>query len=227
MAALSIVADQAILQPQPTEIPDFASLRLPCSPAQQRFWLLEQLDPGNSALNVAVRWRLEGEVSLPALEHAWRTIIARHQTLRTWFDGSSGEPVQCVQPKVEFWIPVVDLTSLAEEAATAEVERMARLEARASFNLTAAPLIRVSYLRLRPSISILLVTVHHLVCDGWSIGCLAQEMGEICAAQHDGRAPDLPDLTTNYGDYALVAETVAADERRRLLAPLSRGCQAS
>jgi amino acid adenylation domain-containing protein len=203
MAALSIVADQAILQPQPTEIPDFANLRLPCSPAQQRFWLLEQLDPGNSALNVAVRWRLEGEVLLPALEHAWRTIIARHQTLRTWFDGSSGEPVQCVEPKVEFWIPVVDLTSLAEEAATAEVERMARLEARASFSLTAAPLIRVTCLRLRPSTSILLVTVHHLVCDAWSIGCLAQEMGEICAAQHDGRAPDLPNLTTNYGDYAL------------------------
>ena len=203
MAALSIVADQTTSQPSPAAIPEPTGLWLPCSPAQQRFWFLEQLDPGNPALNVAVRWRVEGVVSLPDLEHAWRIIIARHQTLRTWFDGSSDEPVQCIEPMVEFWIPVVDLTGLSEEAATAEAERIARLEARASFNLTAAPLIRVTYLQLRPSISILLVTAHHLVCDGWSIGCLAQEMGEICAAQHDGRAPSLPDLTANYGDYAL------------------------
>ena len=188
MAALSIVADQTTSQPSPAAIPEPTGLWLPCSPAQQRFWFLEQLDPGNPALNVAVRWRVEGVVSLPDLERAWRIIIARHQTLRTWFDGSSDEPVQCIEPMVEFWIPVVDLTGLSEEAATAEAERIARLEARASFNLTAAPLIRVTYLQLRPSISILLVTAHHLVCDGWSIGCLAQEMGEICAAQHDGRA---------------------------------------
>ena len=203
MASLSINANQATLPRQPIAIPGFAERRLPCSPTQQRFWLLEQLDPGNPALNVAVRWRLEGEVSLPGLEHAWRTIIARHQTLRTWFDGSTGEPVQCIEPEVEFWIPVIDLTGLAEEAATAEVDRIARLEARASFSLIAPPLIRVTCLRVRPSLSILLVTVHHLVSDGWSIGCLAREMGEICAAQHDGRTPDLPVLTTSYGDYAL------------------------
>src|ERR1700758_5487740 len=109
MAVVSIAADKAPPQTQRLDQAAFEPSRLPCSLAQQRFWVLEQLDPGNPALNVAVRWRLEGEVATADLEQAWRTIIARHQTLRTAFDGSSGEPVQCVEAEVEFRIPVVDL----------------------------------------------------------------------------------------------------------------------
>src|SRR5690348_5181824 len=198
--ALSSIADPT---PAPAlESSEPALLRIPCSPAQQRFWLQEQLDPGSPALNVAVRWRLEGEVEIDMLERAWRVIIARHQPLRTWFDPNGGEPTQCIEPSVDFCIPLIDLTGLSVEAAAEEAERIARLEARATFSLAAAPLIRVTCIRLQPQVSILLVTAHHLVCDGWSIGCLAAEMGEICAALHADRAPDLPSLPVTYGDYA-------------------------
>ena len=198
--ALPIIAD-----PTPTLSPEQTQtglLRVPCSPAQQRFWLQEQLDPGSPALNIAVRWRLEGEAEIDLLEAAWRAIIARHQPLRTWFDPNGGEPMQCIEPAVDFCIPLIDLTDLSAEAASEEAERIARFEARATFSLAAVPLIRVTCLRLQPRVSILLVTAHHLVCDGWSIGCLAEEMGEICAALHEDRAPDLPSLPVTYGDYA-------------------------
>src|SRR5262249_39341455 len=162
--ALSIIADPT--PAQALEQPESGLLRIPCSPAQQRFWLQEQLDPGSPALNVAVRWRLEGEVEIDMLERAWRVIIARHQPLRTWFDPNGGERMQCIEPSVDFCIPSIDLTALSAEAAAEEAERIARLEARATFSLAAAPLIRVTCIRLQAQVSILLVTAHHLVCDG-------------------------------------------------------------
>jgi amino acid adenylation domain-containing protein len=176
--------------------------RFPCSLGQRRFWILDQLDPGNPSLNVAVRWRLEGTVSVEQLERALERIIVRHAVLRTAIVAVDGSPVQVVQPSAAFRIPVIDLSTLPAADADREALRIAGSEAQSSFNLAAPPLIRVTALRLRERVWTLLVTAHHIVCDGWSIGVLARELVEICAAGHAGRQPNLPELALSYGDYA-------------------------
>jgi amino acid adenylation domain-containing protein len=176
-----------------------------CSPAQRRFWVLDQLDPHSPALNVAVRWKLEGVVVHEHLETAFQLIVARHQVLRTWFSPVEGEPVQVVEQFVNFKIPVVDLSALPEAEMREEAERIARTEARAPFDLASPPLIRVTHLRLRENVSMLLVTAHHIVCDGWSIGVLASEMGTICQFLQRGEAPQLAPLRVSYAPYSSAA----------------------
>jgi amino acid adenylation domain-containing protein len=151
---------------------------------------------------MAMRWRLEGMVSNAGLETAFRLIMARHQVLRTSFAEDGGEVTQIVEPHVSFHIPIVDLTGLPEAEALIEAERTARLEACAPFELSAPPLIRVTHVRVCNNVSVLLVTLHRIVCDAWSIGVLAREMSEICAAQIAGRPPVLPDLPASYGDFS-------------------------
>jgi amino acid adenylation domain-containing protein len=174
----------------------------PCSLGQRRFWILDQLEPGNPSLNVAVRWRLEGAVSSAQLESAFQHIIARHAVLRTRIATVDGEPVQVVEPRMAFRIPVIDLSQLPKADAEREALRIAKTEARASFDLSVAPLIRVTLVRLREGVAFLLVTAHHTICDGWSIGLLTRELTELCAAEHAGRAAALPELPVSYGDYA-------------------------
>jgi amino acid adenylation domain-containing protein len=187
----------------------------PCSQSQKRFWFEAQLHPDNPGLNVAVRWRLEGEVSHAHLEEAWNIIIQRHATLRSFFTTVNGEPHQVVEPAVDFTIPLVDLTALGDAEAVAEAERVASLEAQRTFDITKAPLIRVMHVRERDNVSMILVTVHHTACDGWSIGVLAQEMGEACADLAAGRTPALPALPVTYADY-IAWEAQAMNESRVL-----------
>lgn len=178
------------------------AVRYPASLAQQRFWVLDKLEPRNPALNVAVRWRIEGSLSIELIEKAFALIVDRHETLRTSFSEIDGEPFQIVQPEVVLRVPSIDLTVRPEADALAECDRIARAEATTPFDLENAPLIRVTHVRVRPDVAIVLVTVHHTVCDGWSIGLLAREMGAICAALQAGRPVGLPDLPITYGDYA-------------------------
>ena len=174
----------------------------PCTLAQERFWILDRLLPGNPALNISVRWRLVGRIATNELEQAFRLILSRHEVLRTAFIEQDGELRQTVRPSVPFRLPMVDLRDLSEAAAEAEMERLAKLEARGSFDLAEPPFLRVTQVRVRDDQSVLLVTVHHIVADGWSIGVLAREMGEICAALQAGRLPTLPPLSLSYGGFA-------------------------
>ena len=177
-------------------------VRYPASLAQQRFWLLDKLEPRNPALNIAVRWRIEGDLPAELIEKAFAQIVERHETLRTSFIEIDGEPFQVVHPQVSLRVPSIDLTVRPVAEAFAECDRIARIEATTPFNLAVAPLISVTHVRVRPDIAIVLVTTHHAVCDGWSIGLLAREMGVVCAALQAGRRPDLPPLPLTYGDYA-------------------------
>src|ERR1700761_6473289 len=102
-----------------------ATDRFPCSLGQRRFWILDQLDPGNPSLNVAVRWRLEGTVSVEQLEHALERIIMRHAVLRTGIVAVDGSPVQLVQPSAAFRIPIIDLSTLSAADAEREALRIA------------------------------------------------------------------------------------------------------
>ena len=184
-------------------VPPPAERRYPCTLAQERFWILDRLLPGNPALNIAVRWRLIGQVASNELEQAFRLILARHEGLRSAFVEEDGELRQVVRSSVPFRLPVVDLSNRSKAAAEAEMERLAKLEAQGSFDLAAPPLLRVTQVRLSAEQSVLLVTLHHIIADGWSVGVLAREMGEICAALQAGRIPTLPPLALGYGEHAL------------------------
>jgi amino acid adenylation domain-containing protein len=206
-----------------TSIKTRHNVQYPASLAQQRFWVLDKLEPGNPALNVAVRWRIEGDLPVELIEKAFAQIVNRHETLRTLFIEIDGEPFQIVQPEVLLRVPSIDLTVLSEAEAYAECDRIGRIEATRPFNLAIAPLISVTHVRVRPDIAIVLVTAHHVVCDGWSIGLLASEMGAICAALQGGRRPDLPTLPITYGDYAAwQKEAVAGGALAREIAYWSR-----
>jgi non-ribosomal peptide synthetase component F/thioesterase domain-containing protein len=179
-----------------------ASADFPCSVAQERFWLLDRLDPGNSAYNVAVRWRLEGRVDALLLERAWLTIIERHEILRTLFFETDGVPVQRVLPAMPFKLALIDLSNLPAAHQQSEADRIGLIEARAPFDLGAGPLLRATLLRFSPSMAIILVTTHQIVSDGWSIGIMAREMGVIYEALRNGKPVELTDLSIQYADYS-------------------------
>lgn len=174
----------------------------PCSVAQERFWLLDRLDPGNAALNVAFRWQLRGHVDARRLETAFRQIIERHEVLRTVFREVDGRPVQQVQARSPFRLAEIDLGGVAEAARDAEAERIAIIEARAPFDLAEGPLIRATLLRLQPDTAHLLVTTHQAVADGWSMGVIARELGTLYRALADDTPSPLAELPLQYGDYS-------------------------
>lgn len=176
--------------------------QFPCSPGQKHTWMLDQLEPTNSALHIVVRWGLDGAVFAAHLEMAFQLIVARHEILRTSFSEVDGEPVQHVEPYAPFRLKVVKLDSLSEPHASMEVDHLARLEARAPFQLRSSPpFIRATLLNVSDDISVLLLTVHRLVCDRWSIGTIVRELAEIYAALKVGRLPVLPELPMCYGEF--------------------------
>jgi len=174
----------------------------PCSVAQERFWLLDRLDPGASAYNVAVRWRLEGRVATDLLERAWLKIIERHEVLRTVFLEVDGAAVQRVIQRVPFRLNEIDLSNLSPELQQTEGDRIGVIEARAPFDLASGPLIRATLLRFSPTVSIILVTTHQIVSDGWSIGVMAREMGIIYDALRNDKPIGLEPLSIQYADYS-------------------------
>jgi amino acid adenylation domain-containing protein len=174
-------------------------LHSPCSPEQRRLWILHQLDPNSAALNISVRWRVDGRSDAPELEQAFRLLIARHQAMRTGIADIDGEPVQITEPQVAFHIPVIDLTALPRTEALVEAERLARLDACTPFSLEAPPLLRVTQLRMAGNASVLAVTAHHVVSDLWSMRILERELAEILAAASVGRQVSLPEQALGYG----------------------------
>lgn len=179
-----------------------AALDFPCSAAQARFWVLEQMGLG-SALNIAVRWQIDGPVETGRVEAALRDIIARHEVLRTTFHEVDGVPVQRVLPLADVRVAEANLAEVAPTQREQQALAFARQEARRPFCLASAPLLRVTLLRLAPAQAMLLLTAHHLVCDGWSIGIIARELGLRYAASKAGALPTLPALPLQYADYAL------------------------
>jgi amino acid adenylation domain-containing protein len=171
--------------------------RFPVSFAQLREWILDRLEPGNPAYNIAGHLRIEGPLSVPVLTAALRGLIRRHEVFRTAFLVGEDEPLQVVFPEVHLDVPVLDLSALPEPAREAELWRRVRQEDGTGFDLSAAPLLRARVVRLGPDDHVLLLTVHHIVSDGWSMSILNQEL----AALYEAAA--LPELPVQYADYAV------------------------
>ncbi len=175
---------------------------LPLSFAQQRLWFIDQLDPGNSAYNFPAALRLVGPLDLAALKDSVNEIVGRHEALRTTFALVDGAPVQVIAPFLKLALPVVDLQSLPETEREAEMQRLATAEARRPFDLAQGPLLRITLLRFDEEEHVGLLTMHHIVSDGWSAGVLIREMAILYDAFSSGRSSSLPELPIQYADFA-------------------------
>ena len=155
---------------------------LPLSFAQQRLWFLDQYEPNSSVYNMPRALRLSGSLNVAALEQSINEIVDRHEALRTSFSMVEGNPVQIIAPSLSLALPVVDLSDLTESERQDEAQRVAEDEAHRPFDLVRGPLLRVKLLRLEEQDHILFITLHHIVCDGWSMGVLYHELSVLYQA---------------------------------------------
>ena len=177
-------------------------LAIPASFAQQRLWFLDQLVPGNPFYNIFSSLPLK-LVKVTTLEKALNEIVKRHETLRTTFAVNDGQPVQIIAEDVHLTIPVIDLSSYPETQIQSEIQRLADEEARRPFNLERGPLVRATLLRYTDSDYVLLLTMHHIISDGWSIGLLFQELTSLYQSCLVGQPSQLQELPIQYADFAL------------------------
>jgi NRPS condensation-like uncharacterized protein len=176
---------------------------LPCSLAQQRFWVLDQLSPGNPSYNIAVRWRLEGKLNPFFVEQAFNAMLKRHEVLRTTFRAVDGQPVQVIAPQLSIALPLIDLSPLAESERDKKAEKITVENAKKAFDLNVAPLIRITLLRFSETEHIVLVVVHHIVADGWSVGIMAKELCVLYEMLAQDRMSALAELPIQYADFAV------------------------
>ncbi|NOJ91140.1 amino acid adenylation domain-containing protein, partial [Myxococcus xanthus] len=187
--------------PALTRVPRMGAL--PVSFAQQRLWFIDQLHPGSASYNVPIVLRIEGSLDVGALQRAFSALVARHESLRTTFASHEGQPVQVIHPAMDVQLAFEDLSTLPEEEREAEFRARATRTALRPFHLERGPLMRVGLSRLSPDVHALVLVLHHIVSDGWSLGVLVREVGALYAAFLEGRSPGLPELPVQYADYAV------------------------
>ncbi|WP_164021814.1 non-ribosomal peptide synthetase, partial [Pyxidicoccus trucidator] len=193
----------APLSRAPAIVPVPRSGPLPLSFAQQRLWFIDQLSPGLAAYNMpAVEW-LNGFVDPEALRRSLEELVQRHEALRTTFVQHEGQPVQRIAPRAELPLRLVDLSGLAPAAAQAALQLQVGEEAQGSFNLATGPLVRATLWKLGSDSHVLLLNMHHIVSDGWSMGVLVREVMALYEAFSQGRPSPLPPLALQYADYAV------------------------
>ncbi|MFD2169214.1 amino acid adenylation domain-containing protein [Tumebacillus lipolyticus] len=175
---------------------------LPLSFAQERLWFLDQFDPGSAAYNIAVSLRLKGTLDREALVSSFQEIVRRHESLRTTFDRANGQPQQIIHHQHELELTLHDLQELPEHAREEQVRALAIREAGRPFDLSYGPLVRATLLRCRPDEHLLVLAMHHIVTDEWSMGILVDEMVELYSGYAAGALPNLPELPVQYADYS-------------------------
>ena len=177
--------------------------RIPLSYAQERLWFLEQLGLVGSAYHVATAIRLEGALDVGALERGIGEVERRHESVRTRFAAVDGQGVQVIDEPQPYRLEVVDLSALGPRAGPGEAQRLAQAHAAERFDLATGPLLRVKLLRLGAEHHVMLVNMHHIVSDGWSMGVMVREIGALYGAYAAGLSSPLGDLAVQYADYAL------------------------
>jgi amino acid adenylation domain-containing protein len=177
-------------------------LAYPASFAQQRLWFLDQLDPETAAYNLPRAFRITGPLDVNVLKQAFQIVVKRHSSLRTVFDSVEGEARQIVLSDVEVEIPVIDLAGIPTQQRESEALRIASEEGKKPFDLSEGPLLRPLLLRLDPETHFLVLIIHHIITDGWSIALLFREVTKCYAALTKNETPALPELTLQYAEYA-------------------------
>lgn len=199
----------------------------PCSTMQRQMWFLDQLDPGDPTQNVAMRWELTGRLHATSIERAFQAIIDRHEILRTRFVERDGEPMQEVVASTEFRLSHVDLRTTPAIERSARIDEIAEEHAAQPFDLRKPCPMRVVVVRAAADHVTILISVHHIAFDGYSIAVMADEFGPLAAGYEAGTAADLPDLPLQYGDFTLWQQEYLAsgvlDEDRVYWAKKLRG----
>jgi amino acid adenylation domain-containing protein/non-ribosomal peptide synthase protein (TIGR01720 family) len=175
---------------------------LPLSFSQQRLWFLDQLEPGSDLYNSPVAVRLRGRLDVGALERTLTEIVRRHEVLRTNFHEQNGRAVQLIREAEPVQLPLVNLSALPEAEREAAARRLTAEEARRPFDLAHDPLLRLALLRLGEQDHVVLMNMHHVVSDLWSMGVLIKEVAALYEAYAEGKESPLPELPLQYADYA-------------------------
>ncbi|HEX7243641.1 MAG TPA: amino acid adenylation domain-containing protein, partial [Longimicrobiaceae bacterium] len=201
--------------PAPPVVPVGRGGPLPLSFAQERLWFLEQMRPEDGAYNIPITLRLSGALDVPAMERSLSEVVRRHEALRTVFPARGGRPVQSVLPPAPLALPVEEL----EGAGEAVLRERLRTEARRAFDLEAGPLFRARLFRRGGEEHVLLLCMHHVVSDGWSMEVMLRELAALYPAYAAGGEPALPLLPVQYADFAVwQREHLAGEATERQLA---------
>ena len=192
--------EQGLVPPPIAPVPRNGDL--PLSYAQERLWVLDQIEPNNPLYNIPRTLRLRGPLRTDALGKAINEIVRRHESQRTHFVVRDGDPVQVIIPSLTIPLVIRDLTSDPEDVREAEARRIAIEEAMRPFDLRETPLVRAHLLRLAAQDHVLQLTMHHIISDAWSAGIFLQELGVLYEAFCAGRPSPLPELKVQYADYA-------------------------
>ncbi|HEX8650921.1 MAG TPA: amino acid adenylation domain-containing protein, partial [Pyrinomonadaceae bacterium] len=188
--------------PAPPILPAPRDQDLPLSFAQQRLWFLQQLEPTGTAYNVPIAMRFKGRLNIAALERSLGEVVRRHEVLRTSFGNVDGQPVQIVAPARPLTLPVMDLSELHEEEREAEATRLSLEDFRQPLDLAGGPPLRAKLLRLSADEYVLLLTIHHIAVDGWSMGVLVREVAALYEAFSTDNLAPLAELPVQYADFA-------------------------
>ncbi|RCJ23045.1 non-ribosomal peptide synthetase [Nostoc sp. ATCC 43529] len=177
---------------------------IPLSFAQQRLWFLNQWEVENSSYNESVAVQLRGLLNLSALQHSLNEIVRRHEVLRTTFVCIDGKPIQTISPDLRSFLSVIDLREIPQcHQRQAEALKLLAQAANCPFQLTQAPLLRTTLVKLDETEHILLFTIHHIICDNWSMGILLQEVAVLYTAFCSNKPLPLPELPIEYADFAI------------------------
>ena len=175
---------------------------LPLSFNQQRLWFLNELEGPNPIYNVPMAWRILGPLNIDVLETCITEIVRRHEALRTTFADSNGTPVQKIAPPWDVYLPVVDLQHLSEDEVETEARKLAFEDIETPFDLTQGPLFRGTVFRLKSNEHVLVMVVHHIIFDVWSIGVFIKELSALYSVFSANQPSPLPDLPIQYADFA-------------------------
>ncbi|HEY0781022.1 MAG TPA: condensation domain-containing protein, partial [Thermoanaerobaculia bacterium] len=176
----------------------------PLSFSQQRLWFLDQIDPDNLAYNLTNSLRLSGRLEVASLRRAFSEIVRRHESLRTVFELFEGEPVQRVLPASDerFQLPELDLSALPDAVRERELVRLVALTSALPFDVQRGPHLRVFLVRLTAQEHALLIAMHHIASDGWSVGLVVRETTQLYSEFVEGRPSPLPPLELQYADWS-------------------------
>ena len=175
----------------------------PLSFAQQRLWFIDQLEPNSFLYNVSTTVRIDGPLNVPAFQRSFNEIVRRHETLRTTFRLVDRQPVQVIAETAEVPIGVVDLEALSTGEKDRESRRLLLADAQLPFDLSRGPLLRVKLLRLSAEEHTLLLCMHHIISDGWSLGVLVREVAALYRSFVEDEPATLPELPIQYADFVL------------------------
>jgi amino acid adenylation domain-containing protein len=190
----------------------------PLSYAQERLWFLEQTGLLGTAYSIPMALHLNGQLDVSALERSIAEIIGRHEILRARIRSIDGAPMQVIERDSSFTLEVTDLSEFPEAIRANELERISRSDAETPFNLSDGPLFRASLIRFSDRRHVLLMNMHHIVSDGWSLGILNRELSALYLAHANGQPSPLPHLPIQYLDYAIwQRDWMAGEELERHL----------